>query len=232
MLTQDKINFAARFEYLKALEQHRPEVLNYLHRPTFVVYRTYLQANPKSTAIQTLARLSTALSQGVSPELSKVDQALRQWVNAHNLQDRWIWDAAIQTMDGWVRAGIDGKWGYFPEELDTPKFQPSFGYWIPAYTRWTEFKQVTGAIYRRELASYRAKVSQMWGERQVMLSEHAVWTVQWQQGRSPHAIKNRYFKTTGKTVSLANIQQAVHAFARAASLTLRKPKAGRGAKKM
>jgi hypothetical protein len=97
MLTQNKINFAARFEYLKALEQHRPEVLNYLHRPTFAVYRTYLQANPKSTAIQTLARLSTALSQGVSPELSKVDQALRQWVNAHNLQDRWIWEPNLTS---------------------------------------------------------------------------------------------------------------------------------------
>jgi hypothetical protein len=54
------INFAARFEYLSAIEAHWPEVLKSLRDHTFPVYRACWERNPKSLALQTLARLSKA----------------------------------------------------------------------------------------------------------------------------------------------------------------------------
>jgi hypothetical protein len=226
------INFAARFEYLQAIEQQRPEVLSDLLSQTFAAYQTYLQCNSKGSELLTLAQLTKALRKGPSPELIDFDQALHKWSNTHGLQDTWIWDAAVHTMYRWAQGGTVGKWGYFPEELDPLKFQPSFGYWIPQFAAWTDFKKLTDAIYRRALANYRAEVRKMWGEGHKSLSGSALWTVLWQQGKSPEAIRRRHFRTTGKKVSLAAIQLGVHAFAESAGVTLRRPKAGRGAKRI
>jgi hypothetical protein len=231
MPSGEKTNFAARFEYLNALQQQWPELLADLHSGPFRLYRAYLEANPSSAALQTLARLTEALRQRASPELTPIDQALRQWGNAHGHIEAWIWDAALQTMDSWAHGGRVQEWQYFPEELVSPKFEVAFGYWIPPRQEWREFKQVTDELYRRRLAAYRAAVSKIWGHRQSKLGEHAKWTVQWQQGRSPEFIQRKYLQATHRTISLANIQQSVHEFAAAAHLALRKPKAGRGAKK-
>jgi hypothetical protein len=232
MPPEARVNFAARFEYLWAIEQLRPEVLSDLQNDTFAVYRTYLQSNSRSSALPTLAHLSAALRDCPSPELINFDHALHQWANTKGLRDAWMWDAAVQTMYNWAHGGTVGKWGYFPEELNAPKFQPDFGYWIPQYTEWADFKKATDAIYRSALANYRAEVRKMWGEGQMSLSGTAVWTVLWQQGKSPAAIQHHHFRTTGQNVSLAAIQQGVHAFAVSGGVTLRKPKAGRGAKKI
>jgi hypothetical protein len=70
----------------------------------------------------------------------------------------------------------------------------------------------------------------LWGEGQPKLSQSAVWTVLWQRGKSPEAIRTHYLKTTGKNVSLANIQLRVHAFADSAGLSLGTSKAGPGEK--
>jgi hypothetical protein len=232
MPEEARINFAARFEYLQAIEQQRPNVLSDLLSQTFAVYQTFLQSNSKGSALRTLAHLSAALRDGPSPDLIDFDQALHKWANTQGFQDAWIWDAAVQTMYRWAQGGTVGKWGYVPEELDPPKFQPSFGYWIPQYGEWADFKKVTDAIYRRALANYRAEVRKMWGEGHRSLSESAVWTVLWQQGKSPAAIRQRHFTTTRQKLSLAAIQQGVHAFAESAGVTLRRPKAGRGAKRI
>ena len=232
MPQQVRINFAARFEYLQAIEQHRPNVLSDLLSKTFAVYQTYLQSNSQGTALRTLAHLSAVLQDRPSPELIDFDQALHKWANAQGFQDAWIRDAAVQSMDRWAQGVVVGKWVYFPEELDPPKFQPSFGYWIPQYGEWADFKKVTDLIYRRALANYRAEVRKMWGEGQMSVSASAVWTVLWQQGKSPAAIQQKHFRTTGQKLSLAAIQQGVHAFAESAGVTLRKPRAGRGAKRI
>src|SRR5713226_7293658 len=158
MAPEARINFAARFEYLQAIEQLRPEVLSDLHRHTFAVYRTYLQSNSKGAALPTLAHLSAALRDSPSPDLIDFDHALHQWANTQGLRDAWMWDAAVQTMYSWAHGGTVGKWGYFPEELNAPKFQPNFGHWIPQYTGWADFKKVTDAIYRSARANYRAEV--------------------------------------------------------------------------
>jgi hypothetical protein len=131
------------------------------------------------------------------------------------VQDDWILDAAIQTMHTWVRGGPVEKWGYVPKELKAPKFEPRFGYWFPQFLEWAEFKKLSGALYRRELASYRAEVRNMWGEGQSSLSEHAVWTVLWQQGKSPEAIRRLHFTKTGET-----LEGTIHATALAAGRRL------------
>src|SRR6266852_6842795 len=88
MAPEARINFAARFEYLQASEQLRPEVLSDLHRHTFAVYRTYLQSNSKGAALPTLAHLSAALRDSPSPDLIDFDHALHQWANTQGLTRR------------------------------------------------------------------------------------------------------------------------------------------------
>jgi hypothetical protein len=231
MPADEKINFGARFEYLKVIQEQGPDVLSDLQLP-FAVYRTYFESNPNSLALHTLAGLVTTLRNEPSRSLNDLDQALRKWSLTHGLQDDWILDAAIQTMHSWARGGPLGKWGYVPKELNAPKFESRFGHWVPQYLKWAEFKKISDGLYRRELASYRAKIRNMWGEGQSSLSEHAVWTVLWQQGKSPEAIQRLHFKKTGQTLSSVAIQKAVHELAASAGVTLRRPKAGRGARKM
>lgn len=221
------INFGARFEYLIAIEAHWPDVLLSLNRDVFPVFQISRERNPNSTALQTLAELSKASSG--SGELGEVERAIRRWAKVHGIRDEWIWDAAVQTMQSWAHQETISRWTYIPVELDTPRFQVQFGFWIPFFMKWPEFRRVAGETYRRELASYRARVGKLWGQRQPKLSQQAVWAALWQRGKSPQAICFDHFRTTGERVSRANIQQSVHAFAAAAGLTLRATKAGRSA---
>jgi hypothetical protein len=224
------INLGARCEYLTTIEVHWPEVMKSLRLDTFPVYRTCLETTDPSTPLQTLAGLSEALERGASSQIKQVDLAVRKWAEVYDFRDAWLRDVALQTMHNWARGGTKSKWTYLPMELCGPKFQPDFGDWIPFYTKWPEFKRLTDKRYRRELAQYRAKVRTFWGDGQPKLSQSAVWTLQWQRGKSPEAIRTHHRRTTRKDVSLANIQLRVHAFAESAGLSLRASKAGRSAK--
>jgi hypothetical protein len=219
------INFAARGEYWSAIELHWPEVMTSLRLDVFPVYRACLKANAPGIALQALAGLSDSFKRG-AVEINQLEVALRAWAEGHGFQDDWLQDVAVQSMDNWARGGPTSKWTYLPEELDAPRLQINFGHWIPAYTKWTEFKRLTDQHYRRELALYRAKVRTLWGEGHPKLSQSAVWTVLWQCGKSPEAIQINHRRTAGKNVSLANIQLRVHAFADSAGLSLRASKAG------
>lgn len=227
MTPAELINFGARFEYLSAIEVRWPDVLLSLDRDVFPVYQISWERNPNSTALQTLAELSKASSG--SGELGEVERAVRRWAKVHGIRDEWIWDAAVQTMQSWAHQERISKWTYTPVELDTPRFQVQFGFWIPLCMKWAEFRRMARERYRRELASYHASVGTLWGQRQPKLSQQAVWTVLWQRGKSPQSISFDHLRTTGERVSRANIQQSVHAFAAAAGVTLRAAKAGRPA---
>jgi hypothetical protein len=230
MVPDKTINFAARCEYLSAIEAHWPEVMKSLRLQAFPVYRAAFATADTNAALQAWADLSNALKHAASSEITQVELAVRTWAEEHGFQDAWLRDAALQTMQNWAGGGARDKWTYLPEELETPRFEPAFGHWIPFYMKWPEFKRLTDERYRRGLAHYRAKVKTLWGEGQPKLSQSAVWTVLWQRGESPEAIQTRHRRTTGKNVSLANIQLRVHAFAGSAGLTLRARKAGRGVK--
>jgi hypothetical protein len=230
MTPEKTINFAARFEYVSAIEVHWPDVMKALQQDVLPDCRGALEIAEPDTALRTWASLSNAVEGGAPSEITRVELAIRTWAEHHGFRDGWLRDVALQTMQTWSRDGITPKWTYLPEELDTPSFRPSFGCWIPAHTKWLEFKRLTDKRYRRELALYRAKVRTLWGEGQPKLSQSAVWTVLWQQGKSPEAIQTHHRRTTGKSVSLANIQLRVRAFANAAGLTLRIGKAGSPAK--
>jgi hypothetical protein len=221
------INFAARCEYLSAIEVHWPDVMKSLRLGVFPAYRTCLECISPETALQTLAGLSDALARDASVEINQLDRAIRTWAETHGFHDAWLRDVALQSMHGWARGGKTSKWTYLPEELDAPGFQPNFGHWIPFYMSWPEFKRLADERYRREQAKYRAQVRTLWGEGQPKLSQSAVWTVLWQRGKSPEAIRTHHLRTVGKGVSLANVQLRVHAFAESAGLSLRPSKAGR-----
>jgi hypothetical protein len=231
MSSSNLTNFGARFEYLKALEEHWPTVLTDLREHTFAVYRRCSEAHPNTTALQNLDLLQAALRRRDGVEFEAVAEALEEWSGKHGFVDRWLQDAGMQTMDGWFHSQNAGKWKYFPEELDTPSFQPSFGLWLPAFSTWPEFEKITDEIYRRERNNYRATVRKLWGEDKPKVREHAIWTVQWQLGKSPEGIRNWHRHLIGQTVSVANIQLGVHAFTEAAGITLREPKAGPRAKR-
>ena len=232
-MTSDKpTSFGRRFEYLTAVQHHWPKVLASLYRDAFPIYRACLSQEETSPALQSLAGLTTALHDGTSPALKTVASALQKWAHSHEIQDLWILDAAIQSMHNWGHGVLLNQWTYIPEELDTPRFQPSLGCWIPALLSWKEFKKATDASYNQEAARYRGHVQILWGAGAPKLTQHAVWTVLWQQGKSPEAIRNWHLKTNGTKVSLTSIQLGVRSFAESAGLTLRKPKAGRHAKGM
>jgi hypothetical protein len=226
MTPAELINFGARFEYLSAIEAHWPDVLLSLNRDVFPVYQISWECNPNCTALQTLAELSKASSG--SGELNEGERAVRRWPKAHGIRDEWIWDAAVQTLQSWAHQERICKWTYTPAELDTPRFQVQFGFWIPFFMEWPEFKRMAGERYRRELANYRARIGKLWGQHQPKLSQQAVWAVLWQRGKSPQAISFYHLRTTGERVSRGNIQQSVHAFATSVGLSLRAAKAGRG----
>jgi hypothetical protein len=225
------VDFGARFHYLAALETHRPKVLTDLQARTLPVYQQCWQKDPNTTGLQNLAQLSTAVRREAGGEFKAVAEALEKWADKHGFLDQWLKDAGIQSMYGWVHGENAGKWRYFPDELESPKFQSNFGHWIPFLTPWLEFKMVTDKIYGSRLAAYRAEVRRLWGEGKTKLQQHAEWTLMWQLDKSPEGIRNWHRHLTGMTVSVANIQLAVHAFAESAGIALRKPKAGRRAKK-
>ena len=220
------MKLGARCEYLTAIEVHWPEVMKSLRQHTFPVYRRCLETTDPSTPLQSQSGLADALEDGASSQIEQVDLAVRTWAEMHGLQNLWLRDVALQTMHSWARGGPKSKWLYLPQELDSPRFQPDFGYWIPFYTPWPEYKRLTDERHRRELAQYRAAVRAVWGEGQPKLSQSAVWTVLWQRGKSPQAIRIHYRRTAGKDVSLANIQTRVHEFAESADVSLRASKAG------
>jgi hypothetical protein len=164
MSPDELVSFGRRFEYLTAVEEYWPKVLASLQDPTFRVYRECRTRNENSCALRTLGDLLTTLRDGTSPELQPVQEALQQWTQAHDIRDPWIWDAAVQSMDHWARGGTVGRWTCRPKELQTPRFQPRFGVWIPYFMKWVDFKTATDRIYRSDLTRYRAEVRKLWGE--------------------------------------------------------------------
>jgi hypothetical protein len=225
-MAQNLVNFGARFEYMTALEVHWPEVLKSLRDDTFPNYQRCFQRESASAALQNLKHLLSASKKSRPAAFRKLLRALRKWALAYGFRNTWIQDLAAQTMYSWATGGSDSKWSYFPEVLDTPRFEPKLGYWIPERQTWPEFKRSSDEIYHREQAKYRSEVRTLWGEGQPKLSQQAVWTVLWQQGKSPGAIQLYQIRTTRQKVTLANIQLRVHAFAKSAGLTLRARRAG------
>jgi hypothetical protein len=55
------INFAARCEYLSAIEVLWPDVMESLRLRAFPLYRKYFDSTDPSTALQTVAALDDAL---------------------------------------------------------------------------------------------------------------------------------------------------------------------------
>jgi hypothetical protein len=228
-MPEKPINFGARFAYLKAIEAHWPEVLESLRGTVFPLYRKCWESNRKRFVIKNLAQVSRASQLARPTGFRNVERALRRWGKSHGFRDAWMLDVALESMSSWVNDTNISTGTYFPESLITPQFTPKFGYWIPHHQTWPEFRRSGDETYRRELAKYRTEISTLWGDGQPKLGQHAVWTVLWQQGKSPGAIQLYQFRMSRQKVTLANIQLRMHAFAGSAGLTLRARRAGRAA---
>src|SRR5688500_15661236 len=63
---------------------------------------------------------------------------LKHWADSHGLVDRWMWDAAVQTLSALAESKEHRRWHYMVEELDSPVFDLTFGsQWIPGLTPWS-----------------------------------------------------------------------------------------------
>ena len=209
------INFRGRFEYLQGLQELWPLLLRDLQEITIPTLGVLA---PES--FRELARI---------PECEASCDAIRAWAQNHGIRDKWILDAAVQTLlkrDPQVRP----RWFYVPPEMGIRGFQLSEAMWIPPFgpggQSWAEFKRNVSRNFRMKLEEYRRSVQRMWGAKHRELAIQAEWTVLWQQGSTPGQIQIRHRKKHCRNISVALIQQSVHAFADAVGLTLREGRKG------
>src|SRR5579864_9461219 len=104
------INFAARCEYLSAIEVLWPDVMKSLLLHAFPRCRTYFEGTDPNTALQTLAGLEAAVKRDTSSEIKQVKLATRKWAKEFRFRDDWLRDVAIQSMFTWAVGGPTSKW--------------------------------------------------------------------------------------------------------------------------
>jgi hypothetical protein len=223
MTTAEGINYGGRFQYIDAAQVHWPELLGKLRSAVLESYSASIKgrATPAPTTYAELCE-----------EVSKEEACgrLKKWAESHGIGDRWLLDAAVQTLAEWSRGNDQNRWYYTPKDFDTPDFNLTIrGRWVPDLvprwgTSWVKFQELTEQQLREELQKYRKKVAKLWGADRKTPSQQAIWTVLFQRGMSPGRIR---ISQTGPKHSLENIQARVHTFAKSIGLTLRAQKSGR-----
>jgi len=108
------INFAARCEYLSAIEAHWPDVMQSLRLHAFPVCKAAFETAGPNAALQTWAGLSNAVRRGASLKITQVELAVRTWAEAHGFQDAWLRDVALRSMQSWAHGETMLKWTYLP----------------------------------------------------------------------------------------------------------------------
>lgn len=223
MSTAAKINYGGRFEYLEATQVHWPELLSTLGSHVLESFSVGVKGRRTAAPI-TYAELCEEVSN------TEACGRLKEWAESHGIVDRWLLDAAVQTLAEWSRGHDQKRWYYTPNDLDTPDFHLTIGgHWVPELvpgwgTSWATFQEHTEQHVWEELQKYRKKVAALWGADKKTLSQQANWTVLFQRGMSPGRIR---IWQPGPKHSLENIQARVHKFAKSIGLTLRAQKTGR-----
>ena len=123
-----EINFGARCEYLTAIQEHWPELLRSLQEQPLAAFRKRLDKVPRSVAEGNLA----ALERSPCGELDELMAALGSWVEANQVRDRWIVEAAVQTLHHWALGGPIGKWLYHVMSVAVKKGTILAAEWSPA----------------------------------------------------------------------------------------------------
>jgi hypothetical protein len=209
------INFRGRFEYLQGLQELWPLLLGKLQEITIPTLGGF---TPESF------RELTAI-----PDCAPACDAILAWAHLFEIRDEWILDAAVQTL---IKRDVQAppRWFYVPPEMPVRVFEIFPAMWIPPFApggqSWPKFKRQLFQNCRRQLEEYRRSVQRMWGAKHRELKIQAEWAVLWQRGWTPGQIQIRHRKKYGKNISVALIQQRVHAFADAVGLTLREGRKG------
>ena len=64
------------------------------------------------------------------PGIADVCSAVESWATSHGIRDRWMFDAAVQTLARWSQGNAEERWFYTPETSEA--FNPTFGtMWLP-----------------------------------------------------------------------------------------------------
>jgi hypothetical protein len=212
-----KINIRGQVVYLEATAKHWPQLLQSLPWQEW-------RYNPAYLRPETFREMQN------TPGYEGNCEALEMWAEKHGIKDRWIWDAAVQTLMKSPAGSVPTTWLYNTTEFPTDPFAPVIGDWIPPYFPWSQFKKSATTIFNRKMEQYRRSRIKIWGSNRTAMAEHAAWTVLWQLGKSPELIQ-RWIRTNHhRSVSAANIQTRVHEFASSIGLTPRKNRAGRNPK--
>jgi hypothetical protein len=222
MAVTQGVNFRGRFEYLEAIEEYWPETLRSLRAAALTPFVACVQVSSQPTPT-TYAGLRHQLSD--VPCIADVCSAVQSWATSQGIRDRWMFDAAVQTLAVWSKGNAKERWAYTPEM--SGEFNPTFGtMWLPSLMTWGEFKKVTDKQYREQLLDYRKRVACAWGSHSTAITQQAIWTVLFQRGKSPGEIRLWEMRERKRKLSEANIHVQVRAFAASIGVTLRPAKHG------
>jgi hypothetical protein len=211
------INFGGRFLYLETIEKEWPELLYALCTRCLPVFRTLVLASgqPEPGGFRELRSLPCCQT--------SADQ-VQAWADEYNVHDEWILDAAVQTLTYLAKAGSPKpRWVYIVLDLPLRLFDARFqAAWIPGLMEWTTFKNELERQLSERLEVYGKEVGPTWGEEKRSSHLHALWTLWWQQGKSPAQIRLKSAARGLTGASHASIQKGVQSFADSIALTLRK----------
>ena len=239
----DRTNTRGRLEYLEAARKHWPELLVSLRESAAAPFAALMGLRSTEELPASYSRLCQQADHPV--EMRDLCSALRKWASSHGIRDQWILDAAVQTLAQWWRqsraaeeglkrkqaltnknalepraeAKAEMRWFYTPD--DPGEFKPSFGIWLPALTRWSEFKKHADTQYRKQLQEYRQRVTRWWSIDSKRLPDQAIWTVLWQRGKSAGQIRICKEVEQYRRVNESTIEMGVRRFAAAIGLKLR-----------
>src|SRR5579871_960759 len=189
------ISIVGRYAYLKALDQHWPELIHALHRDVAPLYRPALGGSPKKPFVtrDKWERLCN------DRDRVALREKLTYWAEHYSLKDHWILDAALQTMcyqhdpkeekplpQPWI-------WVYVAESHDiygdpfVPKFENNL--WCPpAQETWEDFSGRMRSQFLKQLSAYRNEAKKRYAVGKTDIDVEATRTVLYQQGKRAHEL--------------------------------------------
>ncbi len=127
--------------------------------------------------------------------------ALEKWAEKNGIEDRWIWDAAVQTLMNSPPQSMPAVWLYVSAEFPIAPLSLMLGHWIPELLPWSQFKKAATKHFGDQLKMYRRSRIKLWGSNRTSLAPQAKWTVLWQRGKSARQIRSHHSRLHSREVN-------------------------------
>ena len=180
------VSYEGRFQFLHALEECFPRMLDALHERVFTPHR-FVWRRVLKGGCPTRQQLHNTSIAGRIRGLQKSMRALEEWSADYHVRDDWMFDAVLQTMRTWLSGDEQSlQWCYIARDLELRPFQPKLGAWLPVNaasdclaTSRRSFRRVATGQFKRALEDYLERTEAEWGTRRTsrgQLALHARWT--------------------------------------------------------